>query len=416
MVGQRNFWKALGPGLLFAGAAVGVSHLVQATRAGADYGFSLILLVVAACLFKYPAFAFGPYYAAATGSSLVEAYRRQGRWALWLYGLVTFGTMFAIQAAVTATTAGLGVALLGPRFSVFVMSGFLMLLCAGLLRVGGFTWLDGIIKVMALLLTVCTFWATALALPNLNWGTLTWFPQSFDRPTLLFCAALVGWMPSAIDIAVWHSLWTLAREKQTSHRPHPKEAMLDFNVGYLGTFLLALCFVILGTAVMHGSGKSFAGSAPAFAAQVVDLYAASLGEWSRSVIGLAAFSIMFSTTLTVVDGFPRALASLWKHFVGAPEDPGSESSTQQYWMAMILISGGALLLIGAFPGSLKGLVDLATTLSFLTAPILAWMNHRAVFGPDLSRDQQPSLWLKILSVLGIVFLGTFALFYLTLML
>ena len=27
-------FKSLGPGLLFAGAAVGVSHLVQSTRAG----------------------------------------------------------------------------------------------------------------------------------------------------------------------------------------------------------------------------------------------------------------------------------------------------------------------------------------------------------------------------------------------
>ena len=32
--------KSLGPGLLFAGAAIGVSHLVQSTRAGADFGFS----------------------------------------------------------------------------------------------------------------------------------------------------------------------------------------------------------------------------------------------------------------------------------------------------------------------------------------------------------------------------------------
>ncbi len=30
--------KKLGPGLLFAGAAIGVSHLVQSTKAGADFG------------------------------------------------------------------------------------------------------------------------------------------------------------------------------------------------------------------------------------------------------------------------------------------------------------------------------------------------------------------------------------------
>jgi len=48
--------KALGPGLLWAGAAVGVSHLVQSTRAGANYGFALIWVVVVANLFKYTAF------------------------------------------------------------------------------------------------------------------------------------------------------------------------------------------------------------------------------------------------------------------------------------------------------------------------------------------------------------------------
>ncbi len=38
--------KSLGPGLLFAGAAIGVSHLVQSTRAGADFGFGLIWALV----------------------------------------------------------------------------------------------------------------------------------------------------------------------------------------------------------------------------------------------------------------------------------------------------------------------------------------------------------------------------------
>lgn len=33
-----------GPGLLYAGAAVGVSHLVQSTRAGAEFEFQLLAL------------------------------------------------------------------------------------------------------------------------------------------------------------------------------------------------------------------------------------------------------------------------------------------------------------------------------------------------------------------------------------
>ena len=101
---DRTFWKAFGPGLLWAGAAIGVSHLVQSTRAGANYGFALVGLVLVALVFKYPAFSFGPRYAAATGTSLLEGYRRRGVWALVVYAILTLGTMFTIQAAVTFVT------------------------------------------------------------------------------------------------------------------------------------------------------------------------------------------------------------------------------------------------------------------------------------------------------------------------
>ena len=36
---NKQFLKSLGPGLMWAGAAVGVSHLIQSTRAGANFGF-----------------------------------------------------------------------------------------------------------------------------------------------------------------------------------------------------------------------------------------------------------------------------------------------------------------------------------------------------------------------------------------
>lgn len=58
----NSFLSKLGPGLLYAGAAVGVSHLVQSTRAGGMFGFELILAIVIIHLIKYPFFEFGPRY------------------------------------------------------------------------------------------------------------------------------------------------------------------------------------------------------------------------------------------------------------------------------------------------------------------------------------------------------------------
>ena len=54
-MGKANdILKKLGPGLLFAGAAIGVSHLVQSTKAGADFGLGLIWALIIANIFKYP--------------------------------------------------------------------------------------------------------------------------------------------------------------------------------------------------------------------------------------------------------------------------------------------------------------------------------------------------------------------------
>jgi len=54
------FLRSFGPGLLWAGSAIGVSQLVQSTRAGADAGFGLTGVILFALILKYPFFAFGP--------------------------------------------------------------------------------------------------------------------------------------------------------------------------------------------------------------------------------------------------------------------------------------------------------------------------------------------------------------------
>ena len=51
----RDKLKAVGPGILFAGACIGVSHLVQSTRAGAGYGFDLLWAKVTNLILAGPA-------------------------------------------------------------------------------------------------------------------------------------------------------------------------------------------------------------------------------------------------------------------------------------------------------------------------------------------------------------------------
>ena len=413
---KLDWMRALGPGLLFAAAAVGVSHLVQSTRAGASYGLAMLVPILLANAIKYPAFRFGPQYAAATGTSLLEGYRRQGRWALVLYALLTVGTMFAIQAAVTVVTAALAMATLGLKASPVIVSVVILAICGALLGLGRYHWLERITRVLVAVLTISTVIAAVAALPLIDWSGPV-FPSlnSLDVPTVFFIVALVGWMPSAIDVSVWQSLWILARREDTKHTPTVREAVVDFHVGYIGTALLAVCFLVMGAGVMHNRGVVLVDSAGGFAGQVIQLYTTTLGAWSAPIIGVSAFFVMFSTTLTVLDGFPRAIAVLLARFHAPEENSKFEmnefAQRRAYLAAMALLASGAVVVLWLVMTSLKAMVDIATTLSFLTAPLLALLNHRAVLGSDVAPEHRPRPWLRIASWLGILSQTSFALYY-----
>ncbi|MDH4044544.1 MAG: divalent metal cation transporter [Gemmatimonadota bacterium] len=404
------FWQAFGPGLLWASAAIGVSHLVQSTRAGANAGFGLAWVILAALVLKYPFFEYGPRYAAATGESLVEGYLRVGRWALWLYLLITISTAMIIQVAVVLFTAFIARNVFGLTWSMPVMTGAVLATCAGVLMVGRFRGLDRASKLIIALLSVSTLFAAVVAARRVDPASFTPWPLGPDVVAFPFILALVGWMPSAFDISVWSSLWTLAKNRATGTRASVAHALLDFRIGYVGTGMLAFAFVTLGAGVMHGSGTSFSDQGTQFSVQLVDLYAQTLGNWLRPIVLVAMLTTMFSTSLTVIDGFPRAIArSVWvvRHGLEpAPDDVGPV-----YWGAGAVLGGLTVVIVLLFIGTLTAMVDFATIVSFFTAPALGYLNLRAVTAPHVPVEARPGPGLRRLSIVGLALLGGTAVAY-----
>jgi len=405
------FWTAFGPGLLWAAAAIGVSHLVQSTRAGADAGLGLAWIIVAALILKYPFFEYGPRYAAATGESLVEGYRRVGRWALWLYLAITISTALIIQVAIVLFTAFLFRYVFGLSWSLPVVAAGVIALCAGVLVVGRFRALDRATKVVIVLLSVSTLVASAVALPRVDPATLTPWPLDPDRIGFAFILALMGWMPSAIDISVWSSLWTLAKDRSAGVRASLRHSLLDFRVGYVGTGILAFAFVVLGAGVMHGSGQAFSAQGAQFSIQLVDLYTTTLGGWLRPVVLVAVVTTMFSTALTVVDGFPRALARTFR-VLRQGIQPVDHDETPVYWVSGAVLGVLTVVVVAGLIETLTTMVDFATIVSFLTAPALGYINLRAVTAPHVPADCRPGRGLRVLSYLGLALLGGTATVYL----
>ena len=131
-----NALKKLGPGLLFAGAAIGVSHLVQSTRAGADFGFSLLWVLILSNIIKYPFFLFGPKYAMATGETLLHGYKKMNTSVLVIYFILSIITMFTIQTAVTIVTAGLAIELFGISSNITTWAVIITVLCLFIIIIG----------------------------------------------------------------------------------------------------------------------------------------------------------------------------------------------------------------------------------------------------------------------------------------
>ena len=394
--------RALGPGILFAGAAIGVSHLVQSTRAGASYGFTLLWAVLLVLVCKYPFFEYAHRYTIATGESLLEGYARLGRWALAAFMGVVLLSSFITLAAVTVVTAGLMGALLGVDLSLAGLSLILLVIILAMLAVGHYRFLDRGMKVMVLVLGVLTLVAVAMAFAHGPAGAPDFrAPPVWSIGGLTFLLALMGWMPAPLDIGAWSSLWVLEKNRDTKGPASMAGSLFDFNLGYLAATILAVAFLSFGALIMFGTGSEFSSSGIAFSRQLVDMYTSALGGWSRWIISLVAFITMFSTTITVVDGYARTL----HRGLALLSPPLGRIRT--VWYAGLL-AGVALVIIAFFMQSMKALVDLVTVLAFLTAPLVAVLNYRVVLLPGVPLEHRPGRAMTLLSRLGFVFLAGFS--------
>ena len=398
--------KKLGPGLLFAGAAIGVSHLVQSTRAGADFGFGLLWALLISIILKYPFFQYGSRFALATKMSLLDGYYKLGKVYLLIFFIISIGTIFTIQTAVTIVTASLATTILGDSQNLVILSTLIILLCFLILLFGNYKFLDNLIKIIILALTASTLIALVVALIK-NSKSFNFSQVLPYKTSIIFLAALIGWMPAPLDISVWQSLWII--EKRKSNTISFDEGIFDFNVGYFGTFILGICFLSLGALVMFGSSVGFSDVGSIFAGQFIELYTSTLGESVYPIIVIAAFTTMFSTTLTTLDASPRSMYKSCQLLF-----PKTNFLDYKFWL--IILSIGTICIFSFLLDEMGTLVQIATVLSFITAPFYAYLNLKLVTSNLMPSKHKPSKILISFSYVGLAFLTLFALVFVKILL
>ncbi|MGL4578179.1 MAG: Nramp family divalent metal transporter [Shewanella xiamenensis] len=398
--------KAMGPGVLMAAAAIGASHLVSSTRAGAEFGWQLAWVILGVNLLKYPFFAAGARYTAATGESLLHGYLKQGRGYLWLFTGLNVIASIASTAGVCMLTAAMLTQFIPLPIDVLAL---LVLISSLLLLIlGHYSLLDRLTKIIMFALTLTTLIAVALAFDHMK-PLVSQFisPSPWQWAHVGFLVAMMGWMPAPIEVSAWNSLWLL--EKQKTSPVTPSQALLDFNLGYIVTALLAVVFLALGALVMHGSGEHFSESGAQFANQLINLYSQVMGGESRYLIGIVAFLCIFSTTVTVIDGYSRTLNMGWQLLTRATVT--EVQSDKRLTGIMLSVSALGLLLILFFKGALLPLLEFVMILAFMTTVVFAWLNYRLMTSSQLPEADRYGTKMKCLSWIGLSYLLIFAVLF-----
>ena len=395
--------KALGPGILMASAAVGGSHIVSSAQAGAMYGWALLLLVILANLFKYPFFRFGAEYTLETGKNLVEGYAEKGKVYLGIFFILNVFSALVNTAAVGILCAAI-VASAFPNalgLSITQWSLILIVIIWAMLLFGGYKFLDGLAKWIMSALTLATVLAVIVAIiEHPEYGADFVEKTPWQMTALPFIVSLMGWMPAPIEISAINSLWTAEKGKTVDISI--KDGLFDFNVGFIGTAILAVFFVAMGALIQYPTGQEVQAAGAAYIQQFVGMYASVLGDWSRILITFIAFLCIFGTVITVIDGYSRVNAESLRLLFKKKEISQKELNI---WMTATSIIGG--IIIYFFQGSVAPMLRFAMIASFLTTPFFALLNYLLVTG----ENKNLAKWLKALSILGLIFLFGFAFFF-----
>jgi len=415
---SQHLLKSIGPGLLFASSAIGTSHLVLSTRAGATHGMVYFWIILLALILKYPFYEIGPRYASATGYSLVKGYKDQGTWAVILFMMVITINMFAVVGAIGAVSAGLLATMFGVKIvSVPILAGIIIGITLMLLIFGGYKGLDGFIKIISIVLLITVLIAfLAVLFKGPVSATSSFQPAPLlEDAGLALLISLLGWMPAGIEASTMNSIWSIEKAKATNYQPTLKERLFDFNLGYGFTVVLALMFMTIGAYTVYGTDTVLDGNATQFSNKLLHVFTQNLGDWSYYVIAIAAFGTIYGTLITVMDAFPRCFVRGLRIL---KFDTIEKSSLQvdflekAYKWTVSIVGLGGFLLFYLSAASMIHLLEFVTIIAFLLSPIIAFLNLRAIQSPSIPVSHKPSTFMVGLAYIGLVALIIFSVYYL----
>ncbi len=408
----KRIYNFLGPGILLTATAVGVSHLVQSVQAGAKFGYLFIVFIFLAHLIKLPFFEIAPRYSAITKKSLLSGYNDLGKKYIWLYFFITLSSTFTIIAAVSVVAGGIFANIMPFHLDIKIWASIALSTCYIILLIGKYSFLDKIIKPIILSLLITTVIAVIFSY-NADIIKLDSYKNNFSflkKTDILFLIAFLGWMPCPLDCSVWNSIWI--EEKYHLHKQDVslKNSILDFRIGFFSTAILAILFLLLGNIIFYGTDTQISSKSIVFLNQFFLAYTTNLGNGVFWIVAITAFFTMFSTVITCLDGSPRVFTRIFDILLKEKQTDWKKENIIYIIMLTISFFGG-LIIINCFFSNMKHLIFLATSISFVTAPIIAFLNLKLLKSDHYPKQYLPKKYFFYYSYFSLFVLIAFVMFF-----
>jgi Mn2+/Fe2+ NRAMP family transporter len=397
----RRLAGLLGPGIIWSMAAIGQTHVILSTYAGARFGFSLLWMVVLAHLLTYPLFEYGTRYAAATGGSLIDAYLRMRRMRGVLavfFGVLLLTLPFLGLASLLSVTASI-------LYAAFPEPGFngwaivTMATTAGLIFAGRYRWLEALSLAMAGVLVLGTALAFAFQPPaaaDLARGVLV---PAVPVGSLAILVALMR-LPSDPSTSILLSAWAARKREAWLRDGNPLDALrkslLDLRLGYGFSLVVAIIFLCLGAVVLHPRGVDLEGID--LALQLSRIYTETVGAWMFPLFIGVTFVAIWGGYYTAADGVSRIFQDLW--YRNRPRPTSGELSRVRILYILLIMLGSLALATGVQRPLL--LVVIAVSVGLIGYPLIYLLNIFAVTRM-LEPAYRPSRFSLAIACLGVLY-------------
>jgi Mn2+/Fe2+ NRAMP family transporter len=307
--------RQIGPGLLAAAAGVGAGDLVATMVAGARFGTVLLWAAVLGAVLKLALAEGVGRWHLASGSTLLDGWRRLGYWATAFFGIyiVIWGFVYGATAM---SAVGLPLNALFGGLDVRYWAMIAGVVGLALVWVQRYQIFEKLITVLVLIKFVSVVSVAFLVAPDLLALAGGLVPRLPDG-SVIYVLGLIGGVGGTITMAAY-GYWMIAKGwKGTGWLSMMR---LDNAVGYTMTAIFVIAMLVVGAEMLLGQDLTTSDEGLlVLGAELGSRY----GEWAR-ILFLVGFLAVTTTSLLGVWNGVSLLFTDWTRAIRLPHGSAAE--------------------------------------------------------------------------------------------